>query len=357
MAALLAGCAEERPHVSPPAPSSSAPVEDPTTVSSALWPTEVESLREAVEAFVSVEDCVASLRARTPTAVAESIADLAYEALFEDLCQGMAAVQSGSEEGCDALGISSARAGCRRRLALVHGRPEACPDDRVIPGREALCVAWSARDRGLCRAAEDEDHCRAVLERDARRCERLPGAERERCEAHVRRYGPSVGENVEESALASPAFTLELRAVGEDPVALERDVLARGVRLVPRGCGWALALANPRGEPSIGLAFGDEPSRFHLELVIPGDAEAPLALPLGPDAAVLSVVARGHGPLTSIAGAEGEVRIERFEPRRGGAIVGRLRGSLRRGSERVAVRGRFTTFVRDLEPPPARCAP
>jgi hypothetical protein len=78
---------------------------------STAWPTEVESLRDALAAFDTVEGCRATLRARTPTSVAEGIADFAYEGFFDDVCASMAAVKEGSIEGCDALAISTARAG------------------------------------------------------------------------------------------------------------------------------------------------------------------------------------------------------------------------------------------------------
>jgi hypothetical protein len=357
--AVALGCPEPEPtseRVVPPEEAVGAGTEPvgEERVAAGVWPTEVESLQESVDAFVSVDDCVAALRARTPTAVSEGIADLAYDGFFDHVCRSMAAVKAGSLQGCDALPISAARAGCRRRLAIVHNRPAACPEDRVTPGREPLCVAWAARDRGLCRASDEARECRAVLDGDAEACGRGRGAER--CRAWLRRYGGAIGDAVSESGVTAPAFTLELRALAQDPETLQRDVLDHGVRLVPDGCRWDVALAHPRGEPSLTLGFRDEPPRFHLELTVPPRAAAPASLPLGADAAVLSAVTPSLGPMTSIVGAEGEVRLERFEPRLGGAISGRLRGSLRRGDERVAVTGRFVTFVRDLEPLPEHCA-
>jgi hypothetical protein len=324
---------------------------------STAWPTEVESLRDALAVFDTVEGCRATLRARTPTSVAEGIADFAYEGFFDDVCASMGAVREGSIEGCDALAISTARAGCRRRLALVHARPEACPADRVTLGREPVCVAWASRDPGLCRASDAEALCRAVLARDARRCAPLAAGDRSRCEALVRRYGPSIEDPARESARETPRFALELRRAGDPPLRIERDVLARGVRLEPRGCAWALVLANPRGEPSLASALGVESDRFTLELLVPASARAPLSLPLAHDSAELSVVTHAYGPLSSRAAASGDVQLERFEARRGAPIEGRIEGSLRHGNERISVRGELATFVRDLDPLPAECTP
>lgn len=326
---------------------------------SSAWPSEVSGLRDAVSAFTTVEECLVELRARTPTAVAEGVADLAYDGFFDDVCRGLDAVKSGSVEGCDALAISTARAGCRRRLALVHGEPRACPDDRVLPGREAVCVAWAARDADLCRASAEEARCRAVLADDDRGCRALRPGDRERCRAHVRRYASALGEERSESpaARAPRVMTLQVREGDRAPIAIERGVIDRGVRLAPQACRHALALANPLGELEVPVGLGDEEPSFTLELAIPAGREAPFDLALGATDALLSIRTPAHGGVTSFSGASGAVRVERFEPRLGGAIAGTITGTLRHADTELSVSGRFATFVRDLEPLPAHCAP
>ena len=227
-----------------------------------------------MHAFTGVDACLEELRARTPTAVAEGIADLGYDGFLDDVCRGMEAVKRGDVAACDALAISAGRAGCRRRLAIVHGTPSACPDDRVVPGREAVCVAWAARDAGLCRASSDEARCRAVLDDDLRACRPLRGGDRSRCQAEVRRYASALeGERARSPATEAPAvLTLDV-GEGERAIHIERDVLAQGVRLVPAECAYSVALANPLGEVSFGLR--DEAPSFHLELTLPAGARAP----------------------------------------------------------------------------------
>ncbi|HJL17353.1 MAG TPA: hypothetical protein RMH99_16920 [Sandaracinaceae bacterium LLY-WYZ-13_1] len=328
---------------------------------SAAWPTRVRSLREAVDAFESVDACRAELRQRTPTAVAEGLADLSYDGFFDDVCRGLAAVKARDPTGCDALEVRSARRGCRRRLALWAGDPEACAEDLVTPGREPVCVAWAARAPALCRAAPigRRRRCRAVLAGDAEACRALRGGDRARCEAEVRRYASALGdERVEMSAVARDAvFRLEVVAAETDdePRVLERDVLARGVRLVPRGCRWTLSLGRAVGELPLPASPGRFEPTFHLELTVPAHAELPIELPLSARAAVLSVALPAHGGLTSIAGAEGAVELTRFEPRIGGAVDGTIRGTLRRGALVLEVEGRFSTFVRDRSPLPPGC--
>lgn len=352
--ALLTSCDGEPAPPPPPEQRRSEPAPepalDPELEPPAAWPAEVRDLREELDAFTTVDACAEALRERTPSAVAEALVDLGYDAFFDDLCRSLGAVKEGSEQACDAIAISTARAGCRRRLAIVHGRPDACPADRVVPGREPICVAWAARDPGLCRASDESALCRAVLAGEPA-CARL--RDRERCRAYVQRYGSVLGdERAESSATGEPAiFTLTL---GDGPP-IERDVLERGVRVVPRGCASTVALADPLGEVSVPVGPIRAP-RFHLELSIPAGREAPVALSLGPSEAVLSVSSPEHGALTSISGARGTVTVERLELRRGGAIAGTIEGTLRRGDGELPVRGRFATFIRDLEPLPPHCA-
>ncbi|MCZ7684703.1 MAG: hypothetical protein M5U28_40385 [Sandaracinaceae bacterium] len=225
------------------------PIEDDLEPApSSTWPAEVQSLADQVASFTTVEACLEQLRARTPTAVAEGLADLAYDGFFDDVCRALEAVKTGSVEQCDALAISTARAGCRRRLAVVHGRPSACPGDRVVPGREAVCVAWAARDPGLCRASGEEARCRAVLAGDDDACRGLRPGDRERCRAHVRRYASALGEERGESPAtdAPRVMTLEVREGDAAPITIRRDVLDRGVRLVPAG----VRLPGRAGQPS-----------------------------------------------------------------------------------------------------------
>lgn len=312
------------------------------------WPDDVVSLRDAIEAFTDEETCLASLRARTPTEVAEGVNDLGYDAFFADVCASMEAVRAGSVEGCDALTVSSARRGCRRRLAIFHGDPAACPEDPVTPGREATCVAWAARDEDLCRAAPapERPRCEAVLRGDASRCARARGGDRVRCEAEVERYASALGDERRES----PATVETSLSIEVEGATLTRDV-ARGVRLVPRGCRMQVVLAEPLGAAAVGR---EEPS-FSLELTVPARLELPARIPLGTSGALLTVTTPARGTMSSVSGARGHVELTAYEERRGGAIAGTIDAQLGHLAERVPVRGAFATFVRDLDPLEGAC--
>lgn len=361
---LVTACSEaEAPPRPPPTPAPTRPAieaPDEPPPPSASWPSDVEGLRASVDAFTTVEACLASLQAETPTAVAEAVADLAYDGFFDEVCESLAAVKAGDAEACDALGPSTTRAGCRRRLALLHGRPAACPEDRVDEGREPECVAWAARDASLCRAApvSARGRCEAVLSGDVARCARLRGGDRVRCEAAVRRYADALGEERQRSPAAEEEAVFQLTATeeGHDAVTVERDALDRGVTLSPRACRWAVRLMRPTGELPAPLSPGAFAPTFFLELAVPPGDARPITLPLNASDAVLSLALPRHGGLTSVSGAEGSLQLDAFEPRRGGAITGSFSGTLRRGDATIRIEGRISTFVRDLEPMPARCA-
>lgn len=349
----------------PPAPPpaelvEAAGIEAPTSA----WPSDTEGLLDSLAAIESLDSCRARLREAMSAEVAEALADIGYEQVLDDVCAGLVAVRDGSEEGCDALSVSALRRGCRRRLAIVAGRPEACPEDATIDGREPVCLAWARRDPGLCRAANpaEQARCRAVLADDPAMCRRQIAGERERCEAQVRRYASALGEERTETAAGEvePTFRITAEVLGEDgeprePIVVERDVLARGVHLEARGCGWRLSLRNPTGELPAPVSFTDRPPTAELQVDLPASLETPRAIPFGPSTAAMRVVLPGVGEATSLVGAEGDVTITDWSGERGGLVAGEIDGVLAMTPGRVRVRGSFRTFVRDLEPP--SCGP
>jgi len=310
----------------------------------------VVGLRETIEAYTDLPTCLASLRERTPTEVSEAVADLHYDAFFEDVCGSMRAIREASVPGCDELSVSSAQRGCRLRLAIFHGEPTACPSDRVAEGREPVCVAWAARDEDLCAAASavDRARCRAVLSADPARCSRARGGDRVRCEAEIERYASALEGARRESPAARRRRELRLDV---DGVTLTRDTLQRGVRLVNEGCRTRVALARPIALRVIGPDAGS----FSLTFSLASQIELPEELSFGASDALLEVNTERRGQLSSTAGARGGVTLSAFERRLGGEVSGTLEGELGSASQRIPVRGRFTTFVRDLDPLDEAC--
>lgn len=335
-------------------------------VEPASWPEDVEDLAAAAARFESVDACLAALRARTPTSVAEALDDVGYDALFDDVCRGMEAVHARDASLCDALSVSHARAGCRRRVAIVAGDPDACPEDAVLRGRDPICVAWASRDPTLCRAVSiaERASCEAVLGADASRCDR---ASRARCSAWIRRYAGALGSERRASEAARRDPELRLRATRVFPPSTstglpgapsvepgELDLsaqLARGVRLeaIPDRCAHRVVL-DERGEPgSLSLARAG----LRAELELPAGEEPPIERAIGPLGASLEI-ALPHGGRAS--GGEGAIVIERAVRARGGALEGRIAAELPMVPGTLRVEGTFRTFVRDLDALPSACA-
>lgn len=362
----VAGCEEDPPAPTRPALTTEAREElaeeaDLEPAPTSAWPSDTTGLLESLEAVESVDSCRARLREQMPVEVAEVMADLSYAQVIDDVCAGLVAVRDRSPEGCDALSVTAQKRGCRKRLALVAGEPSLCPDATVMPGRDPVCVAWAARDPGLCRAApiSEEARCRAVLSGDARGCRSHQGGDRARCEAEVARYASALGEERNESAAAEvePLFRataeVEREGAAREPIAIEERFLDRGVHLEARGCGHRLSLSDPAAGLPSPVSFTDRPPRMELELDVPAEPELPYSVPLGATTGALRVVLPGIGEATSLVGAEGSVTITEFDAERGGLIAGRIEGELSMTPGRVRVRGEFRTFVRDLEAP--RC--
>lgn len=357
---------EATPHeATPTAPrASDDPAIDPELGSApepASWPREVEDLASTIERFESIESCLASLRESTPTSVSEGLGDVGYDRFFEDVCGGLAAARARDAARCDELSISSARAGCRRRVALVAGDPSMCPEDPVLEGRDPLCVAWAARDPGLCRAVSSADRaaCASVLSGDASRC---PRASRARCEAWVRRYSRALGDERAQSAGTAddPQMQLSIARVYpasvqggseriDPPVDVEVPQLARGVRLRAHRCAHRLVL-DERGEPS---PFSTTRPGARIEVDVPARAELPLELPLGP---VAGSIAIAHPSAGRASGGEGRLVLTELERALGGAVAGTFDAELPMAPGVMRVSGRFRTFVRDLEPLPSECS-
>lgn len=325
------------------------------------WPEELQELTTTLAEHESTEVCAARLRRETPVALAETLTDLGYDRYALDTCRALTAVRDRDVAGCDAIEVSAVRRGCRFRLAIVAADPELCPPS-ATPGRDPVCLAWASRDPGLCRGAEEVGavHCRAVLAGDRRLCRRPEVPDRERCEAELRRYGSAlVGERRESaSALtrvvmsATAAPEVGDAAVGDAGTTIEitHPELERGVYLAADGCGHQLSL----GGTGSGLRLG-RPAWMELDVLIPAGTEAPLRVPIAPDAAHLALKLPSRNDAETNARTEGDFVLMHFRPERGAVIAGRFEARLHRSEDVVSVRGRFRTYVRDVETLPVSC--
>ncbi|UJR82435.1 hypothetical protein [Sandaracinus amylolyticus] len=356
-----AACSDPAPAPEPIAPAPSAPsdAEETPAPLPASWPTDVEDLSTAIEHFESVAECLANLRAHTPTLAAEALGDLGYDAFFDDACRALDAVHRRDAAACDALSVSTARRGCRRRLAMIAGDPTVCPEDLAIEGREPRCVAWAARDPSLCdaEAIADRATCVAVLAGEASRC---PPRDRARCEAWVRRYARALGtERVSREAREPAELHLDVTRVlpppasggapvTQAPIAIDLPQLARGVRLRADGCTHRVML-DERGAPDV---LSTTRAGLRAELDLPSDATLPLERAIGPLGASIEVAVPRVG---RAGGGEGTFTITTLDRTLGGAFAGTFHAELPLAPGALRVEGRFRTFVRDLDALPSHC--
>lgn len=325
----------------------------------ASWPTDVEDLSTTIEHFESVAACLAQLRAHTPTLAAEALGDLGYDAFFDDACRALDAVHRRDVEACDALSVSTARRGCRRRLAMIAGDPGVCPEDLAIEGREPRCVAWAARDPALCDAETiaDRPTCVAVLAGETSRC---PPRDRARCEAWVRRYASALGADRVSRAAREPAeLHLDVTRVlpppasggapvDQAPITIDLPQLARGVRLRAEGCAHRVIL-DERGAPDV---LSTTRPGLRAELDLPSDAAVPFERAIAPLGASIEITVPRIG---RASGGAGTFTITALERALGGALEGTFVAELPLAPGALRVEGRFRTFVRDLDALPSHC--
>lgn len=332
-----------------------------------LWPEAPLPVADELARVETREACAARIRATLAAEVADAIAALGYDRFVEDVCGGLAAVRDGNVAACDTLSVSSARNGCRRRLALVHGLPDACPDDATVSGREPVCLAWAARDVGLCRGAAvgERERCEAVLAGDARRCRTLPAGIRARCVAEVSRYGAALGTERATSAAreveAQLALTVTVDTAGTTARPAEPDAspaeptvvtisepqLDRGVVVARCGDGLRVRIGDARrhGAP---LRL-DGPAEAELLVRWPADADAePLRVSAATGDAVLRLRIPHASDATSDPGGGGTVTLEARTPTRGALLAGTVELTMRMPGGRARVTGSFRTFVRDV---------
>jgi len=347
------------------AAATAAALDDDELVAPAVWPDAPRPIADDLSRAETQAACVARVQTSLSTEVAESIAGLGYDRFVADLCGGLAAVRSGDVAACDALSVSSARVGCRRRLALVHARPDACPSDPSVRGREPVCLAWAARDAGLCRGAAfgDRARCEAVLAGEPARCRTLPAEPRARCLAELARYGAALGRDRTRSAARDVevqlALTLTVTPSGAArdvpdasseppaPIAISKPNLERGV-VIARCSDGLRAYVGDASRHGAPLRL-DAPAEAELLLRWPTDAEAgPLRISAAAHDAALRLRTAHATDATNEVDGGGEVTLDAHDATRGARFSGNVALMLTLPAGRARVTGTFRTFVRDL---------
>lgn len=341
----------ERP-ARPERPEEGEPHEAPLPGSA--WPTETESLKDDVDREETDEECRTRIRNNLPSAVAESIADFGYDSFVDEVCTGLRALRDRSVETCDTLSVSTAKRGCRTRLALLAALPNVCPDDPVAPGRDPVCLAWAQRDRGACVAAEPRDiaRCRAVIDNRAEECEEAPATERNRCRAEVARYGTAIPSTHHESGVdrVRTEFHVELDWLDSEVPSrtVDRNVLDRGIVLHVCGDGVRFTLHEPvRVDLSTASILATSPL-LSLSLRVPELRAEATTIPIESNVAVFRFSIPREGDASSVVGGRGTVHLDPARRERYAPISGNFDVELTMSPSRVRAQGRFRTYVRDI---------
>src|SRR3984957_16235346 len=142
-------------------------------------PSPAGDLKAEIEAFTTVDACVVQRAAGDPL-VGDALEAIGYDTLLRDACRSLDAARSRDARRCADILASALKARCEASVAELAGDPEACPfasSSRPELGRDAVCLALAAHDRGLCAGALDpvgRALCEALALHDPGPCKRLP---------------------------------------------------------------------------------------------------------------------------------------------------------------------------------------
>jgi hypothetical protein len=332
----------------PPGSASAVAEADGGESASADPPALAGDLQADLDAFTTVDACVAAHAGVDPL-VGDALEGIGYDTLLRDACRALEAAKTRSTRPCDDIAASSLRARCVARVAAIQGEPDACPWDvatRPERGRDPVCLALATGDPRLCAAAlerVDRVSCEAITGHDAAPCARLTGhSERGRCERDAKRWGralPSKAAPVRSGdAPQGKATILEANDAGSASFPVD---LSRGVVVVERIDGAHVAVGS-----SLELGSGfvvpspDAQGSLSLELVIPADSRKARV-----DGGELH---RPGRPTVSFDGSQAAalvVRVGRFDRTRGGPVELTVSGTLHDG---LHVDATVSTFVRDV---------
>ena len=218
------------------------------------------------------------------------------------------------------------RRGCRFRVAITHQNPDACPADRVMPGRDPLCLAWSSRRSRLCQALSPDEArlCRAVMKESAEACADLDESIVLRCNAYRARY-PELARP-EQTGDGFMPTVLEIQWVrtsrdGAESRGTESFRFARwGVQLIEAELFYEIDLRDPLELPArVGLRH-HENRRLRMSLRIPRGREFPVRLSCPEHCRVDFLGGEGLVVSQEEEGVVGHIDWAELEPTRGGTV-------------------------------------
>ncbi|HVJ93625.1 MAG TPA: hypothetical protein VM580_27675 [Labilithrix sp.] len=382
MAALVCAGCEDKP-APPPDPGATPPSAtglaalgiDASVLGDPIDPpAPAGDLKAELERFVNVDQCVAE-RAKLDPLVGDALGAIGYETFLRDACRLLEAAKDRKRETCDKIDSSALRARCQSWVAMVSQTPDGCPmrfEGLVTRGRDASCVAISARDPRLC-AGESRTiargTCEAMVLRDPSKCETLMPNHRALCQREVARWAgvlmPPL-EGLEKLPIARGKLSIHGASGTPDPPVPEVDLSADFVR------GVVAVTSHGRIRVELGTVTESEGARIAAS----PQKKARVGLAMVIDAAAADVGAKqarrpelankdisqgvlqkleielpGEAPLVSPpATCDCKITTARAASTRGGEAAIVLSGTVSGGNRTYTVSIDVATFVRDVLP-------
>lgn len=362
---LLAGCDDTK---TPPPPGTSPPASASVTLPALDGgvelgdpPPPAGDLKEELERFVNVEQCV-SERAKIDPLLGDALRGIGYDTFVRDACRMLEAAKDRKRETCDKIDSSALRSRCQSWVAIVAQNAEQCPlVYEAVParGRQATCIAIAGRDPRMCvgeARAAPRATCEAMALRDERRCDALLPADKASCQREHTRWKNLLSAPLEGLAKL-PAVRARMTLKGDgptpDPAQPETDLtpdFARGVVVVTLrdrarveigalGESEAVRVApSPNKRPRAGLSVLLEPPSL-------GSKDAPK-----PVLQKLEIDVPGEATLVYPGGSKCECKVTtaRIDRTRGGEIAIVVDGTISYGTKAYKVHIDLATFVRDV---------
>lgn len=303
-------------------------------------------LRGDLDAFTTVDECVAKRTASMDPLVGDGLGAIGYDTFLRDACRMLEAAKTNDGKKCDAIDASSMRAKCRSLVAIASGRADDCPlkvDGEPRHGRDATCLAAALRSPALC-AGETRlrrSVCEALVLHDPKKCDPIVGADHDACTRDASRYKSIIVGNAAIEKVAKTTAELEVHGVGRDDPPETKVDLAPDLET-----GSALVLGSTESRFDIGtvgittaaLKSVSPQQKTRLSFTVHGLAKGDAKI----DRLELSVPGANSiacSPCDAIP-----VKIEKLDKARGGEIVLSLEGTV----APFKIKAHIATFVRDV---------
>jgi hypothetical protein len=305
-------------------------------------------LASDVASFTTVEACMKQRTATLDPLVGDAVDAIGYDTFLRDACRVLEAAKTRDSKKCELIDSSALRARCRAVTAMVSGDADGCPlkaPSKPDLGRDATCVAIALRSPAMCAGAQRRDRptCEATLLKDAKKCDAIPLDElRAPCTRDAARFRGVVVGNAAITSVPQAKGTLTLHGEGKpDPAQpsadLEADV-GSGVVVVLDGKKTRVSFGR-LGEASATPHAVQPLDRTRLALQFTTSSDKPIEI----NEATLTVPG---APQASCAAERCAltVKVDKLEPKRGGAVTLTLDGSL--GGYKL--HADVSTFTRDV---------